>query len=383
MAPHGSGALHLLLGHIVAATDPPSRAALAASTGLARATVSVVVDQLVDGGLVAELEPVLTRRAGRPAVPLVPAGGIAGVGLEVDGAYVGVRVVDLTGAVLAEAVDYGDQRGADPVVVVDRLVALLDPVLTALADDDVRIAGATVAVPGLVGTDGQVRLAADLGWHDVDLPALLRTDPALARLDPVVDNDADLAAAAELRVRPDDSFVYVCGETSLGGAVVLHREPLAGQRGWAGALGHLVVDPTAHSHDGTLDALAGPDALLRAAEIDPAARAPALVAALEADDLKARAAVVRAGQALGLALASVVNLTDVPTVVLGGAYWSLADRLAPHILAELRRRVVFAPWTEFTVDRAAAGDLPALTGAAWASLGRVLDDPAAFCVRRD
>jgi predicted NBD/HSP70 family sugar kinase len=322
---------------------------------------------------------VLTRRAGRPAVPLVPApGAVAGVGLEVDGAYLGVRVVDLTGEVLAEAVDFGDQRCADPVTVVDRLVALLDPVLTALADEGVRVAGATVAVPGLVGTDGQVRLAADLGWHDVDLPTLLRTDPGLARLDPVVDNDADLAAAAELRVRPDDSFVYLCGETSLGGAVVVHREPLAGQRGWAGAIGHLVVDPT-RGHDGTLDALAGPDALLRAAGIDPTGRAPALVAALEADDPKARTAVVRAGQALGVALASVVNLTDVSTVVLGGAYWSLADRLAPHILTELRRRVVSAPWTEFTVDRSAAGDLPALTGAAWASLGRVLDDPAAFC----
>ena len=373
--------LRVLLGRIVAAEEPPSRAALAQATGLSRATVSVAVDQLLEGGLVAELDPVLTRRAGRPAVPLVPAAGaVAGVGLEVDGAHVGVRVVDLTGDVLAEAVDYGDQRDTDPVVVVDRLVALLDPVLTSLADRGVAVAGATVALPGLVGADGQVRFAADLGWHEVDLLTLLRTDPGLAHLDPAVGNDADLAAAAELRVRPDDSFVYVCGETRLGGAVVVRRQVLASDRGWGGALGHLVVDPAA---DATLDDVAGPDALLRASGIDPADRVPALVAALEADDPRARAAVVRAGQALGLALASVVHLTDVPTVVLGGAYWSLADRLAPHVLTELRRRVVFAPWTEFTVDLAEAGDLPALTGAAWASLRRVLDDPAAFCARRD
>ena len=373
--------MRLLLDSVVGAAEPPSRAQLAVATGLSRATVSVAVDQLVEGGLVDELAPVLTRRAGRPAVPLVPAAAtVAGIGMEVDGAHVGVRVVDLAGDVLAEAVEYTDQRGGDPVVVVDRLVALLDPVLTALHDEGVLVAGATVAVPGLVGGDGQVRAAQDLGWHEADLVALLRTDPALAALDPTVANDAVLAASAELRVRPDDSFVYVCGESNLSGAVVVHREVRSGERGWAPALGHLVVDPT--RPDGTLDDLAGPDALLRAAGIDPSQRIPALVAALEAQDPTAQAAAVRAGAALGVALASVVHITDVPTVVLGGAYWSLAEHLAPHVLAGLRQHVVFAPWTEFAVVRAAAGDLPALTGAAWASLRCVLADPAAFFVSR-
>ncbi|MCL2424377.1 MAG: ROK family protein, partial [Micrococcales bacterium] len=157
------------------------------------------------------------------------------------------------------------------------------------------------------------------------------------------------------------------------------REVRSGPRGWAPALGSLVVNPTRPA--GTLDDLAGPDALLRAAGIDPSQRIPALVAALDAGDPTAQAAVVDAGQALGVALTSVVHITDVPTVVLGGAYWSLTDHLAPFVLTELRRRVVFAPWTQFTVVRSAAGDLPALTGAAWASVCRVLDDPAAFFVQ--
>ena len=65
--------LRLVLGHVFDATEPPSRADIAAATHLTRGTVSALVDQLVQSGLVAELAPVAVRRAGRPAVPLVPA----------------------------------------------------------------------------------------------------------------------------------------------------------------------------------------------------------------------------------------------------------------------------------------------------------------------
>ncbi|MCL2849392.1 MAG: MarR family transcriptional regulator, partial [Micrococcales bacterium] len=108
---HGSGQLPLrmLLRGVVDAAEPPSRARLAVATGLSPATVSVAVDQLIEAGLVTELAPVLTRRAGRPAVPLAPAAGtVVGVGLQVDGAHIGIRVVDLAGSVVAEAVDYAD-----------------------------------------------------------------------------------------------------------------------------------------------------------------------------------------------------------------------------------------------------------------------------------
>ena len=58
----------------------------------------------------------MSQRAGRPAVPLVPARGtLAAVGMEVNVDYLGVRVVDLSGAVLGRAGRVGDFRGSDPV----------------------------------------------------------------------------------------------------------------------------------------------------------------------------------------------------------------------------------------------------------------------------
>src|SRR5689334_5010514 len=92
--------LGLVLRIIVDATSPHSRADIAATTGLTRATVSSLVDALIEARLVTELPPVMSQRAGRPAVPLIPAAGtIAAVGMEVNVDYLGVRMVDLSGAV--------------------------------------------------------------------------------------------------------------------------------------------------------------------------------------------------------------------------------------------------------------------------------------------
>src|SRR4051794_19742980 len=107
--------LAIALRTIVDAIAPVSRAQVAAQAGLARGTVTGLVDQLVDAGLVRELEPTLTQRAGRPAVPLVAQrGAVAGLGMEVNVDYLGVLVLDLSGEVLAQHVEFDDLRGSDP-----------------------------------------------------------------------------------------------------------------------------------------------------------------------------------------------------------------------------------------------------------------------------
>src|SRR4051794_31116846 len=75
--------LALLYRLIVDAPAPVSRAALAAATGMTRATASALADALLAGGLIAEVAPPPAAAAGRPAAGLVPARtGPAGLGLE-------------------------------------------------------------------------------------------------------------------------------------------------------------------------------------------------------------------------------------------------------------------------------------------------------------
>src|SRR6478752_7747916 len=233
--------LGLVLRLIIDSPVPVSRADIAVATGLTRATVSSLADRLIMASLVTELPPVMSQRAGRPAVPLVPARGtLAAVGMEINVDYLGVRVVDLSGAILAEHVEPADFRGSDPVAVMHRLSDLYCQVTKSI-DDDVRMAGSCLAIPGLVDRRiGPVRMAPNLGWRDVDVVKEFHSHPATAQVQIRLDNEATLGARAEadaLRPTGTLSFMYLSGEVGIGGALVVDGAVFGGRPGCAGLIG--------------------------------------------------------------------------------------------------------------------------------------------------
>lgn len=378
--------LGLVLRLIIDASVAPSRADIAVATGLTRATVSSLADRLIVAGLVTELPPLMSQRAGRPAVPLVPAAGtIAAVGMEINVDYLGVRVIDLAGSVLGQRVESADFRGSDPEEVMGRLAQQYLAVTGAL-NPDLRMAGSALAIPGLVDRSvGPVRLAPNLGWRDIDVVALFRSHPGTEDVRLRLDNEATLGARAEadaLRRTGEMSFLYLSGEVGIGGALVIDGVVFGGRHGWSGEIGHTVVDPAGPrcrcGATGCLEQFAGKDALMRGAGIGLNLPVEALVRAADAGNGPALESIRAAAAALGTALSNAVNLIDVETVVLGGIYAPLAPYLIPGIDRTLRDRVLSAPWSGLQVRAAAVRDYAALTGAASAVLADVIDDPSAW-----
>ncbi|MDO8106613.1 ROK family protein [Isoptericola sp. b441] len=370
--------LGLVFREVLEAPSPVSRADVAALTGLTRATVSALVEQLVAARLVGELTPVAGQRAGRPAVPLVPARGtVAAVGMEVNVDYLGVCAVDMAGETLVEHIVRDDFRHSDPEPVLDRLAGLAAGVVDELQARGVAIVGTALAIPGLVDSvTGPLRLAPNLGWRDLDVLAVVARHPVLAAVPPRLGNDAKLAAIAESRARRrtgPSSFVYVSGEVGIGGAIVLDGAIFRGVHGWSGEIGHVAVGTDGPPDvGGTLESYAGQDALMDAAGLPRTAPISELLAGGQTAD---RAMDAAAG-ALGVVLSSVVNIVDVDHVVLGGIYAELADRLGPAVEAQLRDRVIAASWTEVAVEAAIAGRYPAMTGGALSVLEAIAEDPA-------
>ncbi|SBT46533.1 ROK family protein [Micromonospora auratinigra] len=389
--------LAVVLRRIATADRPPSRAEIAADTGLTRATVSAVVDDLIAGRLVAEAEPAPRTGAGRPARGLLLAGdGPAGLGLEVNVDYLAACVVDLTGAVRHHVVRRADLRPVSPADALDRLARLAAEARAAAVREGLTLAGATLAVPGLVGADGLVRLAPNLGWRDVAVPALLAGHPLVEPVDGipplVVENEANLAALGELHAGPPGSasFLHVSGEIGIGAGIVLDGVLYRGVRGWSGEIGHIPVHPTGRpcrcGGQGCLERYAGQEAILTAAGL-AGADLPADTAAARLADLAAAGdpatltALADAGTALGVAVAGVVNLLDLDTVVLGGGYAPLARWLRPPVDAELSRRVLTAAWSPVTVRPAALGARSAAVGGAASVVRRIVDRPAGWLAR--
>ncbi|MER6592757.1 ROK family protein, partial [Micromonospora purpureochromogenes] len=89
-----------------------------------------------------------------------------------------------------------------------------------------------------------------------------------------------------------------------------------------------------------------------------------------------------AGTALGVAVAGVVNLLDLDTVVLGGGYATLAPWLRPPVLAELTDRVLTAAWSPVTVRAAALGPASAAVGGAGSVVRRIITRPSGWLAGR-
>lgn len=355
--------LRLVLGEL--ARTPGSKADLAQRTGLTKATVASLVDSLIERGLLVEAEPERSG-PGRPARALSfnPAGPVA-VAVELNVDYLAIRVTDLNGRVCLDERTPADNRAGDTALsdAAARCRLLLDGLGR-------RLAGIVLGLPAVVSGDGTVLRAPNLPWLSrregfrappADVGSDLATDSStgagsnlaadFARLlsapagVPVwVDNEANLAALASVRLSPQhgQNLVYVSAEIGIGAGLVVGGRLFRGVNGFAGELGHVVVHRDGPvcgcGGQGCVEQYAGQNVLLAAAG---QADLGGVHDAVAAGDTAASAAVSAAGSALGVGLASLLNVLDLPVVVLGGAYTRLFDQLSAPIRDELERRV---PW---------------------------------------
>lgn len=347
----------------VRAHAPCSRADIAAATGLNKATVSSLVTDLLERRLVRETG-LTEHRIGRPATMLVLDGTYAAVGLEINADYLTAVALDLAGERLLSWRRSFAGASAAPGKAVAAVAALARRALSRVANEDRRVLGISVGVPGLVDADGVVRAAPSLGWHDVDLrgklaralPAGEAGGPGDGR-EPVpvsVDNDANLAAAAEHRW---GAFAGTANLTYLadGGAagIVADGRLLRGARGFAGGLGHVQLDPAGPrcgcGRRGCLETLAGVAGLLRRANPEAFADgAPSdwepevdeVVRRARSEDKEVLATLTDAGNALGQGAAVLANLVNPEVIVLGGYFVPLAPWLLPPAQQQLAQRTL-------------------------------------------
>ncbi|HEX3201988.1 MAG TPA: ROK family transcriptional regulator, partial [Actinomycetes bacterium] len=265
--------LALVLQHI-AAGEPVSRARIAASTSLTKTTVSSLVDDLIRARLVTELGPEARGKIGRPGSDLaLNRTGYVGIGLEINVDYIAVCMANLVGEVRYLRTRPRDNRGQSPAKVLGRAVRMTRTAVELAEAARLTVAGLGVAVPGPVETDrGLLRLAPNLGWVDVPVAEILADRFAAHDLAVMVDNEANLAALGELWFGGHedlDDFVHVSGEIGVGGGIVIDGELFRGVRGYAGEIGHVVVQPDGPrcrcGARGCLEQVAGQEAILRSA----------------------------------------------------------------------------------------------------------------------
>jgi predicted NBD/HSP70 family sugar kinase len=365
----------------VARNEDVSRAELAALTGLTKGTISVLVQELLDAGLVVERGRQAVGQVGRPRRALAVNGDAhGGVGLEIGVDHLSVYVMDVLNRSRYQRIETVDNRGVPASVVLDRAARLLAAALAAAQADVLTVTGACVAVPGMLHDNGHVLVAPNLGWSQIAIVDELRARLDADELPLRADNEANVAALAELWLGEGAAFgdyIYVSAEIGIGAGIVIDGRLFRGARGFAGELGHVVVDPGGPACScggrGCLERIAGQEAILASAGLPTSlvtsvghtdSPLPGLERALREGVAEAVSAVEDAGRTLGVALSGVVNVLDIETVVVGGIYPSLAPWLLPALEAQLDRQIVAADARAVRVHASGLGADASVRGAA-------------------
>jgi len=225
---------------------PNSRSQLGRALSLSGAAMTSVVNELLDNGLLRESEN--TRRDGRQGRPislleLNPESACAlGIVLSPTSksTVLGMAFVDYTGQVTTLP-----EIQVDTIADLDALIAQIEQAITILKQavpDRKRIAGVTLAIPGVVENE------------NIPMSPKLRCIEGTAFMDRMKQmvnypvnfcNDVNLAAISELYQQPrlrNLSFAYLYLYSGVGSSIAIKGKLLTGSRGWAGEIGPLHIN---------------------------------------------------------------------------------------------------------------------------------------------
>jgi len=385
--------LGLILRHL-REHNGQSRAQVAAQTGLSKATMSSLISDLVERGLVTEGELDRGGSVGRPGLALHLDGAhVCGIGLEINVDYLAVTALDLRGRVLVEATRPLDTAALGSAAVVTLVADLILDTTRSLAVRGVHPVSVTVAAPGSIDHDeGRVMFAPNLGWRDLGLLQELTGLLGPSAPPVVLENDATLGAVAEhaqVLATGVHDLVFLAGDVGVGAGIIVEGRVLRGASGFAGEVGHIPLDPTmgecACGRRGCWEMLVGLTAFLRLAAddgdplLDPAQpledRMARVRSRVLAKEPRASAAVEVIGQGLSVGISLLTDIFDPSLVVLGGYFALLGDLLVEPVTQTLRQRAL----TD-SVPRVAASTLgltSAARGGAHLALDVVFRDPGA------
>lgn len=332
-----------------------SRADLARLTGMSRSTVSAIVSDILDTGIVKETRAGSSNGGRRPMMLEFDDDARVVLGLEIGASHIDGVVTNLRGQIIA--------RGERTLPTRERPTETLDAVASMgrdlLGTRLPALLGTGIAMPTPIDpTSGRPLRTVLPAWEQTDVAAEIQQRLSC----PVrIDNDANLGALAEQWWGPGQNggdLVFVKVATGIGAGLIIGGKIVSGAHGVAGELGHLSIDPNGPpcmcGLNGCLNVVIGtkaltaraearrphfPDSILPELGID----LPTLIRASTANDPLALEILRFAGERLGQGLANLLNVLDPATIVVGGEITRAGPKLMEPVRETIVRRTRLAP----------------------------------------
>lgn len=333
-----------------------SRAELARNLSLTRSTVSNIVSKLIYDGLVQETGIGLSDGGKPPVMFKLDEHGRHLIGLDLANSHFQGGVTDLRGNILNRyKLPTQDQDGEAALALVYDLVDML------IATTDQPILGIGIGAPGLIDTPrGIIRQAVNLSWRDLPLSDLL-----LKRynLPCYVSNDSHAAAVGEYVFGQSKKGikhqVVVKAGRGISAGIILDGQLYVGEKSSAGEIGHITMVENGEvcrcGNVGCLETVANTQVLLwtareiawqdTASPLRTYASTPEAVTmemvyqAYKDGDLVLQKKAAEMGRYLGIAIANIVGLMNVDTILIGGSLSQLGEPFLEAIRGEFYHRL--------------------------------------------
>jgi glucokinase len=309
------------------------------------------------------------------------------IGVDLGATTIKSGVVDESGRILVQQ-KLPTEAHRGPQTVIANIQTSIQSLIK--QSDSSSIIGIGIGAPGIVTDTGVVKAPPNMNdWHDVPLRDELKK---IFPYSIIIENDANAAAIAEAKFGAGTDlkdFVFIIWGTGVGGGIILDRKIFRGPTGGAGEVGHISIDyngPLCNcGNRGCIESYIGQrylsqrtKALLQIMKAEKKISKieelvggnldsvePYIIAqAAEQGDETAREILKEAGQLLGYALASVVNLLDIEHIIIGGGISAAPAFVFQAIAQGLSSRVLTPHRTTVKVLRAKLGNDAGIIGAA-------------------
>ena len=296
------------------------------------------------------------------------------IGVDLGGTNLRAAAIDSTGQILHK-VSGTTNLSAGRDAVINDIVASIVRLRKTCGEGGFR--GAGMGVPGFILMDQGVIVGSNNMPEFEGFPV---RDDIERRLGAkvILENDANAAALGEKWMgagREVDDLVLLTLGTGVGGGIVMNGRAIHGHVGMAGELGHMTVDPNGNpcgcGNFGCLEKHASATAVEAMAQLlhlgEGITSEGVYKLALQGDE-RARMIWTAVGKALGIALASLVNIFNFPLYLLSGGMLPAWEFFAPPMMEEIRLRSFTFRNAPTRVEKAILGNEAGLFGAAYLPL---------------
>lgn len=355
-----------------------TQAEISRSADLAPATVSKIVRELTQQGIVTVHSPDESRT--RHYVTLARTAGIV-AGADLGHRYLTVALADLNHTILGRFSErFEHELDAKPAL--ERTRAAIDKLCAEAAESRTHLRHVGLGLPSPIDIlTGQVGAMSILpGWVGINAAELASEVLGV----PVsVDNDANLGALAESRHGAGQgtaSFAYLKLGDGVGAGIVLEGKLFRGPRGTAGEIGHTTVDEYGKvcrcGNRGCLETLVNARAIVRALEdrfeVEPSIAD--VIRMARGGDPGCRRVLEDTGRLLGLATANLCNVINPDKIVIGGQLAQAEELITAPLREAIQRFGIPSAVRSVDVSVSALGPDLHVRGAIDLALDHVLDE---------